>query len=166
GDPPLQRLVSALPDKNGLIWFVTRIDGVVGTLNPKTGAVRTTQLGDHFENSIENSFAVDGDQALVATNRKMVGLEADKTGKPVVIWQQTYKNSGLSKPGQFDDGTGTTPTVLPGGYVAITDNADPMNVVVSRTARGIAADRRLVCEQRVFPAGTSATENSLIGVGR
>ena len=164
-DPPLERLVSALPDKSGLIWFVARVNGVVGTLNPKTSGVRITRLGNHFENSIQNSFAVDGDQALVATNRKMVGLEADKTGKPSVIWQQTYRNSGISKPGQFDDGTGTTPTVLPGGYVAITDNADPMNVVVYRTARGIADSKRVVCEQPVFAAGASATENSLIGVG-
>ena len=33
------------------------------------------------------------------------------------------------KPGQLSQGSGTTPTLLPGGLVAITDNADPrMNV--------------------------------------
>jgi hypothetical protein len=163
-DPPRERLVSALPDKSGLIWFVGRVNGVVGTLDPTSGAVKVTRLGNEFENSIQNSFAIDGDQALVATNRKMFGLEADKTGTPSIIWQSTYKNSGINKPGQFDDGTGTTPTVLPGGYVAIADNADPMNVVVYRTARGIRDADRVVCEEAVFAAGASATENSLIGV--
>ena len=80
----------------------------------------------------------------------MLGLEAGKDGQPSVLWQQVYKNSGQFKPGQFDDGTGTTPTVLPGGMVAITDNADPMNVVVYRTARGLQDDKRLVCEEPVF----------------
>jgi hypothetical protein len=161
GDAPQQRIVSALPDWNGLIWFVTRMDGVVGTLNPKTGAVKTIQLGHGLENSIENSFAVDKKGVYVATNRRMLALHAGKDGTPVVTWSKTYKNSGQFKPGQFDDGTGTTPTVLPGGYVAITDNADPMDVVAYSTRDG-----RQVCDQPVFGVGASATENSLIGIGR
>src|SRR5262249_13575326 len=51
-------------------------------------------------------------------------------------------------------------------YVAITDNADPMNVVVYRTATTLAPGQsRVVCETPVFDPGASATENSLIGVG-
>ena len=37
-------------------------------------------------------------------------------------------------------------------YVAITDNADPMNVVVYKRARKVRG-RRLVCEQPVFRKG-------------
>jgi hypothetical protein len=48
-----------------------------------------------------------------------------------------------------------------GGRVAITDNADPMNVVVYRKRTG-----RVVCETPVFERGASATENSLITAGR
>ena len=44
-------------------------------------------------------------------------------------------NSGIVKPSQVDAGSGTTPTIMDNGYVAITDNADPMNVVVYRTAK-------------------------------
>ncbi len=161
-DAPRQRLVSALPDWKGLIWFVTRYDGVVGTLDPRTGAVHTLQLGDGLENSIENSFAIGRDGVYVATNRQMVSLEADRQGQPVVEWASTYQNSGLSKPGQFDDGTGTTPTILPGGFVAITDNSDPMNVVVYRTEK---SRHQTVCEVPVFDKGASASENSLIGAG-
>lgn len=162
GDSPRQRLVSALPDWDGLIWFVTRYDGVVGTLNPETGAVQTLQLGDGLENSIQNSFAIDKKRAYVATNRRMLALEADEDGRPVVQWSETYQNAGDVKPSQFDDGTGTTPTVLPGGFVAITDNADPLNVVVYRTRK---SKDQVVCEVPVFDKGASANENSLIGVG-
>jgi hypothetical protein len=48
-----------------------------------------------------------------------------------------------------------------GGYVAITDNADPMNVVVYRKKTG-----RVHCTQPVFNPGASATENSLMASKR
>src|SRR4051794_27260737 len=158
-DAPRERLTSALPDWNGLIWFVSRVDGIVGTLDPQTDAVKITQLGQGFEDSIENSFAVTQDGTFIATNRRMLKLHANAAGKPMVDWAKTYKNSGQFKPGQIDDGTGTTPTVIAGGMVAITDNADPMNVVVYRTDNG-----KQVCEQPVFGLGASASENSLIGL--
>src|SRR5205085_8900988 len=76
-----------------------------------------------------------------------------------------YQNVGVQKPGQFNAGSGTTPTLMNGGYVAITDNADPMNVVVYRRATTLAPGQsRIVCEEPVFEAGASATENSLIAV--
>jgi hypothetical protein len=57
--------------------------------------------------------------------------------------------------------------VLPDGYVAITDNAQPMNVVVFRTAARLGPGvRRKVCEVPVFGRTTGATENSLIGANR
>lgn len=164
----LQRIVSVTPDWKGNYWFVTRVDGVVGTVNRKTGAVKTIKLGDQFENEIENGFAMAKNGAYVATNRRMLHLAADKTGQPSIVWEDSYKTTkGLVKPGQLDDGTGTTPTLMPGGYVAITDNADPINVVVYRTApklkKGVA---RKVCEVPVFQKGASADENSLVNVGR
>jgi hypothetical protein len=55
---------------------------------------------------------------------------------------------------------------MEGGYVAITDTADPMDVVVYRTARMLRGERRKVCEVPVFEAGASATENSLLGTKR
>ena len=76
-----------------------------------------------------------------------------------------YENSGIAKPGQVGAGSGTTPTLMEGGLVAITDNADPMNVVVYRRARTVPGSR-LVCRQPVFGKGASATDNSLIAAGR
>ncbi len=88
-----------------------------------------------------------------------------RNGKPRIDWRHAYRNSGIVKPGQADAGSGTTPTIMRGGYVAITDNADPMNVVVYRKYDR-PKRRRVVCEQPVFEAGAGATENSLITAGR
>jgi hypothetical protein len=161
-------LNSGLPGSDGLIWFVTKKNGAVGTLDLRTGRSRIIRLGDGAVGQIENSIAVGTHgEAYVATNRRMYRFRHNGHGKPKVVWSVAYDNSGIVKPGQVDDGTGTTPTVLPGGYVAITDNADPMQVVVYRTtARRLSARRRTVCEVPVFAKGAGSTENSLIGAGR
>lgn len=163
-----QRIVAVNPDWKGNYWFVTRVDGIVGTVNRKTGAVKTRHVGKGFEEEIENGFAMAQDGAYVATNRRMLRLVAGSGGKPKIAWQDKYKAiKGLIKPGQLDDGTGTTPTVMRGGYVSIADNADPMDVVVFRTGTQLAkGQKRKVCEVPVFKKGASATENSLVSVGR
>ena len=163
-----ERIVSVLPDWSGKIWFVARLNGVVGVLDPKTGKTKVIRLGSGMEGEIENSFAVGEDGAYVATNRKMVRLKIGRKMQPKIVWEDDYQTiKGLTKPGQFDDGSGTTPTIMPGGYVAITDNADPMNVVVFRTATKLEKGQdRKVCEVPVFGEGASATENSLVNVGR
>jgi hypothetical protein len=158
-----ERITSALPDFGGQIWFVTKKDGKVGVLNTRTGRVRVVRTGEE----IENSFAVDRGGVYIVSDRRMYRFGAGPGGRPRIDWSARYRNSGIHKPSQVDAGSGTTPTILPGGYVAITDNADPMDVVVYRTGlrlrRGL---RRAVCRVPVFPKGQSATENSLIGSGR
>ena len=49
--------------------------------------------------------------------------------------------------------------------MAITDNADPMNVLAYRRAVD-PKKHRLVCKEPLFEAGASATDQSLIGSGR
>lgn len=161
-DPATERISSALPDFDGRIWFVSKANGKVGTLNPRTGALEVIRLDEE----IENSFAVGSDGVYVVSDRRMYRFRAGPTGAPRVIWSARYPNSGIVKPSQVNAGSGTTPTIMSGGYVAITDNADPMNVVVYRTARRLRGERREVCRVPVFARGASATENSLIGVGR
>ncbi|WP_051223310.1 hypothetical protein [Conexibacter woesei] len=156
-----ERVTSALPDFHDNIWFVSKKDGKVGILNPMTRHIGV--LTTHEE--IENSFAVDRDAVYIVSDKKLYRFSS-KNGKPHIDWQITYRNSGIHKPSQVDAGSGTTPTIMPGGYVAITDNADPMNVVVYRTAINTKAKRRTVCEVPVFTKGASATENSLNGSGR
>ena len=60
--------------------------------------------------------------------------------------------------------SGTTPTLIGKGRVAITDNADPMNVVVYR--RKASSRGKEICHEPVFDAGASATDQSLIAAGR
>ncbi len=151
------KIVSAIPDFSGRIWFVT-VTGVVGTVDPATGTVRSHATGEE----IANSFGVDETGAVyVVTKTALYRFDARADGSPAVTWREQYRNSGITKPGQVDAGSGTTPTVMAGGRVAITDNADPMNVVVYRKAARVTG-RRLICEQPVFAKGASATDNSLI----
>jgi hypothetical protein len=173
-----ENITSALPDSGGLLWVVTKTDGVVLTLNPTTGAVHHVQLGHGSDGEIENSFATDQHGGVyIATNRRLYRFGAGPNGVPKVIWSVRYPNSGESKPGQVDDGTGTTPTLMPGGYVNITDNADPMHIQVYRTAahpsrvvrrhgrRVRVAVPRHVCQVAIFSKGSSADENSIISAG-
>jgi len=161
-DDSRQRITSALPDFSGRIWWVSKQEGTVGTLDRKTGRVRSITTGEE----IENSFAVGRNGVYVVSDKRMYRFRATRNGTPKVVWKASYPNSGISKPGQIDAGSGTTPTIMNGGYVAITDNADPMDVVVYRTAKRLRdGERRTVCTVPVFRKGASATENSLIGSG-
>ncbi len=152
-------IVSALPDYLGFIWFVTT-DGLVGHVDPPTGAVEAIELPGE---GITNSFAVDETGGVyVVSDRALYRFDAGRGGSIVQSWRRRYDNHGAQKPGQVDDGSGTTPTVMGDDYVAITDNANPMKVVVYRRAKRIGGERRLVCEKPVFRRGASATDNSLI----
>jgi len=158
---PEDRIASALPDFSGQIWFVTR-PGRVGTIDPGTGAIKVIALGE----GIQNSFAVgERGEVYVITDRALYRMQAGPDGTPRTVWREQYRNIGTQKPGQADAGSGTTPTLTQDGNVAITDNADPMNVVVYRRAASVSGPR-LVCEEPVFQAGAGATENSLIAAGR
>ena len=75
--------------------------------------------------------------------------------------RQLYDRGTEQKPGQLSQGSGTTPTLMPGGIVAITDNADPrMHVQFYRTGDG-----SLICQEAVFGDDVSASDNSLVSVG-
>jgi hypothetical protein len=147
------KVFTALPDWSGRIWFgSTR--GVVGFIDPASGKIATADTGEE----IANSFAVDefGGVYLVTT-KALYRFGASADGKPAVTWKVVYPNSDISKPGQVDAGSGTTPTITSRGFVAITDNADPMNVLLYDRADG-----REICRTPVFEKGASATDNSLI----
>ena len=161
-DTATERISSALPDFNGLIWFVSKNNGKVGTLDPETRALKTITLNEE----IENSFAVASDGVYIVSDKRMYRFKARKNGTPRVIWRSKYPNSGIVKPSQVNAGSGTTPTIMDNGYVAITDNADPMNVVVYRRGRSLHGKHRVLCKVPVFSAGASATENSLLGTKR
>src|SRR5581483_6423069 len=155
-------IISVLPDWSGRLWFATR-EGEVGTVDPASGAVRAIATGE----PIGNSFAVDETGGVfIVSDAALYRFDAGPGGRPVVTWREPYPNIGTVKPGQTEAGSGTTPTLLGSGddgFVAITDNADPMDVLVYRRAASVAGSR-LVCSQPVFTPGASDTDQSLIGV--
>ena len=156
------QLNSAIPDWKGRIWFVTR-DGIVGVIDPDTG-----QILDHVAlgEGIENSFATDNEGGVyIVSDAAQYRFDATRKGRIKQTWRKAYDNSHVTKPGQFTPGSGTTPTLMGKKYVAITDNADPMQIVVYQRGKKIEG-KRVVCEHAVFEPGASATENSLIGTGR
>lgn len=155
--PPTDAIISALPDWSGRIWFAS-VAGVVGTIDPGSGAVKSISLGE----GNGNSFAVDETGgAYIVSNAALYRFDAAADGTPKVSWREPYDNIGQKKPGQTQAGSGTTPTIFAGKYVSITDNADPMNVLVYRRDRGPIGNR-LVCKQPVFSKGASSSDNSLI----
>jgi hypothetical protein len=162
-DESTERITSALPDFNGLIWFVSKKNGKVGTVDPANGRIHVMKLGEE----IENSFAVGKRGVFIVSDKRMYRFQANKQGMPHITWQHGYPNSGIVKPSQVDAGSGTTPTILNGGFVAITDNANRMDVVVYRTRNNLRqGQQRKVCQVPVFKKGASATENSLLAGGR
>jgi hypothetical protein len=155
------KLLSVLPDWSGRLWFASQ-QGVVGTVDPGSGTIRTFDTGEQ----ITNSFAVDDSGGVyIVTDAALYRFDAGAGGAPDVTWREVYPNSGIHKPGQSGPGSGTTPDVMGSDYVAITDNADPMQVVVYRRAKAVSGPR-MVCAQPVFTPGASATDNSLITIGR
>ncbi len=157
-----ERVTSALPDFQGRIWFVAKQTGKVGTFDRRTQKIRILRLDEE----IQNSFTVGRNGVFIVSDKRLYRFTADRRGRPRISWKVRYRNTGETKPGQVNAGSGTTPTVLKDGYVAIADNADPINVVVYRTRPRLRGKKRLVCEVPVFSRGRSATENTLIGTGR
>jgi hypothetical protein len=157
---PDDKLFSALPDWSGRIWWVSQA-GVVGAIDPESGAFKTFDTNEQ----ITNSFSVDEDGGVyIVTDAALYRFDATADGAPAVTWREQYPNSGVRKPGQVSPGSGTTPDVMGSQYVSITDNADPMDVVVYKRAKRVKGSR-LVCKEPVFEPGASATDNSLITVG-
>jgi hypothetical protein len=154
-------IVSVLPEWSGRLWFVTR-GGLVGTIDPSDGTVKTLALAGE---GISNSFSVDETGgAFIVSDKALYRFDAGPSGEPQVSWREAYPSSGTHKPGQSDAGSGTTPTLMGSRWVSITDNADPMDVVIYRRSRTLAGGlRREICRQPVFGQGAGATDQSLIG---
>lgn len=155
--PQGDAVISALPDFSGRIWVITK-GGVVATVDRDTAAVKALDTKE----GIGNSFAVDSDGSVsIVTNAALYRFEAAADGTPRVVWREPYDNTGTQKSGQSQAGSGTTPTLIGSKYVAITDNADPINVVVMK--RGRTSDGpRVTCKLPVFAKGASSTDQSLI----
>ncbi|MGZ6751901.1 MAG: hypothetical protein ACXVEJ_00440 [Nocardioides sp.] len=159
-------ILSALPDWQGRIWYVTG-SGVVGVVDRHTGATRARRLPGE---TIGNSIAVDETGGVfVVSDRALYRFQTRDGLTPYATWRKPYDAGHRQKPGQSQTGSGTTPTLVRRHgqrFVAITDNADPrMHVLVFR-AGPHQGGHRPVCKVPVFPRGHGSTDNSLIAIGR
>ena len=148
-------LVALMADWSGRTWWVTE-DARVGIADAR-GEQQVLQL----DGEVANSMAADEDGVYVVTTEALYKLRVDAQRTPEIIWRASYDNGEEQKPGQLSAGSGTTPTVLPGGLVAITDNAEPRMHVQFYDAD----DGGMVCQSAVFGTDESASDNSLVAVG-
>ena len=142
---------------------MTKQNGKVGTLNPSTGAIRV-------RTSARRSRTPSPSASEASSSSRTGGCTAStprRTAPRRSPGRPATRTPGSSSPARSTPAAGTTPTVMPGGYVAITDNAEPMHVVIYRTGEEAPrSQRRVVCQVPVFGKHTGDTENSLLGAGR
>lgn len=153
--PAADCLVALMPDWQGRVWFASK-GGIVGFVDQRTGRLASRDLDE----AVVNSLAADSRGVYVVSDRALYRFAA-RDGAVAQHWRTRYDRGSQQKPGQLSQGSGTTPTLLGDGLVAITDNADPrMHVVLIETDTGA---RR--CSAPVFDDDASATENSLVSLG-
>ena len=162
-DGPCDMVTTVMPGPDGRYWWTTRY-GLVGTLDPASGAVRRVRLRGE---EIQNAVAMDARAVYVISDHAQYAFAADAAGKPRVLWRWAYDRGSARKVGSINQGSGTTPTLIGDDWITFTDNADGrINVVVLRRGSLAPGAGRLVCKLPVFFTGASATDNSLIGWGR
>jgi hypothetical protein len=170
-------------DFQGRYWINMRQSARIFLLNPATvkshdvDKLPFVDLG--AEEFTRNGLALTKEgAAYIVTTQAMYRVDAGSDDQPRIVWRQPYDTvpantnneeyvNGVSS-GQLERGSGTTPTILgEGKYVAITDNAPQMNVVVYRTdAQLDPNEERVVCKVPVFDfpgGGKGANSNSLVG---
>jgi len=174
--PPDKRTSGLAMDFQGRIWFYLsgsiepQIAGAVGVLDPAkypdVDAVKFYTFDQ--DEQVRNSLAITRNAMYIVTSKQMYRIWFRTDGELQKVWEAGYENSGIMKPGQYNAGSGTTPTILgEGRYVAITDNAESfMHVVVYRTDPQLDPEDQIVCEVPVFTnAQGGALDNSLNGLG-
>jgi len=172
----------AIMDFQGRYWINMRNSANIYLLNPATykdvGDLKSINLGKGEFTRNGLALTKEG-AAYIVTTRAMYRVDAGADDQPRIVWRQVYDNvpedtnndeyvNGV-RSGQYEYGSGTTPTVLgEGKYVAITDNDEQMKVVVYRTeARLDPGEKRVVCSLPVFKfpgGGKGAQSNSLVGL--
>jgi hypothetical protein len=156
---------SVLPDSAGNLWFITA-QGKVGYISNPTTSSGTIYITDTNE-PISKSFSTDEDGGVyVVTDYALYRFEVGPDEMPENTWRSVYNRGTREKPGQNQQGSGTTPTLFNdfagNQFVTIADNADPyMDVNVYNRQTGA-----LVAQQQVFKGfyRLNACENSLIAV--
>src|SRR5262249_37272192 len=102
---------SVLPDNVSNLWFITKL-GAVGSVNPSTWSVQGSHRGKPKEMN-SKSFATDGQGGVyVVSDYALYRFQVGPNGAPVATWRTKYDRGRRVKPGQVQQGSGTTPTVF------------------------------------------------------
>lgn len=163
-------LNSVLPDAVGNLWWVSKF-AVVGYINSQKQLIslQLTDLeGVNPNETITKSFATDEfGGVFVVTDYALYRLTANhQQNKVQVSWRNTYDRGTRTKPGQIQQGSGTTPTLFNdfqgNHFVAIADNADPFfHILVWDRNTGQRIVKKAVFLKLPF---RNCTENSLVAV--
>ena len=73
------------------------------------------------------------DRAFIVTDHALYRFHADAAGVPQQDWRTPYDRGTDVKPGNINQGSGTTPKLF-GEMVAIADNAEPRIHVMFETS--------------------------------
>ncbi len=147
-----------LPDWGGDYYWYATTQGIVGTVEIESSAVRTLRLEGEL---IENSFAVGEEGVFIISDRAMYRFSQDGDGDITVDWRTEYDPGSQAKPGHITRGSGTSVTLAGGtdGLVVIADNAEPrINLLLLERSDGT-----IVCSTPVFEEGKSGTDLTTIG---
>ena len=149
----------ALPDWNREYYWFASVQGVIGTINMKSGAVQTMRLQGEL---VENSFAVGEDGIFIISDRGMYRFNCDKDGKPKVDWRTEYSKAAHKKAGHISVGSGTSVTLAgtpKDGLIIIADNDEPrINLLFIKRSDGA-----VVCSIPLFEENKSGTDLTAIG---
>ena len=145
----------------------------VGSLSPESvEKFRKIFMSDRdTREEIQNSFSVGMDGIFIVTNYALYKLRFNVEKKCIELdpaWADHYRDGELIyendhkvKPGQLNNGSGTTPTLIDTRFVAICDNAaDRVNLCVFDRASGA-----LVFKYKLFDEKGAAVENSVVAYG-
>lgn len=169
------RVIAALPtyEDEDSYWFATNL-GLIGVVKaPPDAAACYFDLNSKADNpwarhaqneQIQNSFAVGEHGAFVVSDRALYRLSYEQ-GQIVLKWRHPVARtpSGTPKPGHVGVGSGTTPTLVADKYVAITDAAEQMRLILCSQEAGPHRRPKHV-DSIVTLEGSkqSACENSLV----
>jgi hypothetical protein len=147
-----------LPEWSGEYYWYATTEGIVGTIDVESEAVRKMRLEGEI---IENSFAVGEEGVFIISDKAMYRFSRDDAGDVVVDWRTEYDAGPAMKPGHITRGSGTSVTLVGSpedGLVVIADNAEPrISILFIRRSDG-----RVVCSIPVFEEGKSGTDLTTI----
>jgi hypothetical protein len=157
---PGERIVAVAAGYDGFDW-VAGADGTIAALPRDGSAPKTISLGE----PIAEDMATARSGAYVVTDAAAYRLRAGADGTPEVVWRHVVPATAPdAKNGKLDEGSGTPPAIVPGGYVAIADALDPPRLTVLRTGGPDA--RRLHCAVPLFKQqGHGSVEAHLVVAG-